>query len=87
MGCVWVVCGFICRKWNYTIVLSPYSHHFLQTSRCGPKNGAYYHEHGFRAQVTGIGVDTHVHRISNKPGWVKKRTKLPEKTRIAVESW
>ena len=38
-------------------------------------------------QVTGIGVDTHVHRISNRPGWVKKRTKLPEETRIAVESW
>ncbi|RMX55457.1 hypothetical protein pdam_00019378 [Pocillopora damicornis] len=34
-------------------------------------------------QVTGIGVDTHVHRISNRPRWVKKRTKLPEETRIA----
>ena len=38
-------------------------------------------------QVTGTGVDTHVHRISNRPGWVKKRNKLPEETRIAVESW
>ena len=23
---LWVVCGFISRKWNYTIVPSPYSH-------------------------------------------------------------
>lgn len=38
-------------------------------------------------QVTGIGVDTHVHRISNRLGWVKKPTKVPEETRIAVESW
>ncbi|KAJ7372711.1 Endonuclease III-like protein 1 [Desmophyllum pertusum] len=38
-------------------------------------------------QVTGIGVDTHVHRISNRLGWVKKPTKVPEDTRLAVESW
>lgn len=38
-------------------------------------------------QVTGIGVDTHVHRISNRLGWVKKPTKVPEETRLAVESW
>ncbi|CAH3106444.1 unnamed protein product [Pocillopora meandrina] len=37
-------------------------------------------------QVTGIGVDTHVHRISNRPGWVKKRTQLPEETRIAEQN-
>lgn len=38
-------------------------------------------------EVTGIGVDTHVHRISNRLGWVKKTTKTPENTRIALESW
>lgn len=38
-------------------------------------------------EVTGIGVDTHVHRIANRLGWVKKSTKLPEETRVAVESW
>ncbi|CAH3184653.1 unnamed protein product [Porites evermanni] len=38
-------------------------------------------------EVTGIGVDTHVHRIANRLGWVKKPTKLPEETRVAVESW
>lgn len=35
--------------------------------------------------VTGIGVDTHVHRISNRLHWVK--TKAPEETRKALESW
>lgn len=35
--------------------------------------------------VTGIGVDTHVHRISNRLGWVV--TKQPENTRKALEDW
>ncbi|KHJ45489.1 putative endonuclease III [Trichuris suis] len=35
----------------------------------------------------GIGVDTHVHRISNRLGWVPKVTKTPEQTRKALESW
>ncbi|CAH2037022.1 unnamed protein product, partial [Iphiclides podalirius] len=38
-------------------------------------------------KVTGIGVDTHVHRISNRNGWVKKTTAKPEDTRKALESW
>lgn len=33
----------------------------------------------------GIGVDTHVHRISNRLGWVN--TKLPDKTRLELESF
>ncbi|TFK10405.1 Ig kappa chain V-IV region B17 [Platysternon megacephalum] len=37
--------------------------------------------------VTGIGVDTHVHRISNRLKWVKKETKTPEETRVALEDW
>lgn len=37
--------------------------------------------------LTGIGVDTHVHRISNRLGWVLKATKTPEATRAALESW
>ncbi|CAM5142678.1 unnamed protein product [Eretmochelys imbricata] len=37
--------------------------------------------------VTGIGVDTHVHRISNRLKWVKKETKTPEETRAALEDW
>lgn len=34
-----------------------------------------------------LGVDTHVHRISNRIGWVKKPTTTPEDTRKALESW
>lgn len=33
------------------------------------------------------GVDTHVHRISNRLGWVRKPTKTPEKTQVELESW
>lgn len=33
----------------------------------------------------GIGVDVHVHRITNLFGWHK--TKTPEETRMALESW
>ncbi|GBP29228.1 hypothetical protein EVAR_20591_1 [Eumeta japonica] len=33
------------------------------------------------------GVDTHVHRISNRIGWVKNQTNNPEETRKALESW
>lgn len=35
----------------------------------------------------GIGVDTHVHRISNRLNWVPMATKTPEETRLALESW
>lgn len=37
--------------------------------------------------VSGIGVDTHVHRIANRLGWTSKRTTDPEKTRLELESW
>ena len=36
-------------------------------------------------KICGIGVDTHVHRITNRLGWV--RTKTPEDTRKALEAW
>lgn len=34
-----------------------------------------------------VGVDTHVHRISNRLGWTAKETKTPEETRRALEEW
>uniref|UniRef100_UPI00398F1D9A endonuclease III-like protein 1 n=1 Tax=Pristiophorus japonicus TaxID=55135 RepID=UPI00398F1D9A len=37
--------------------------------------------------VSGISVDTHVHRISNRLKWVKKETKTPEQSRLALEEW
>ncbi|XP_046434167.1 endonuclease III-like protein 1 isoform X1 [Neodiprion fabricii] len=38
-------------------------------------------------EASGIGVDTHVHRISNRLGWVRKPTKTPEQTRVQLQSW
>ncbi|KAH8413401.1 hypothetical protein KR009_010873 [Drosophila setifemur] len=38
-------------------------------------------------KVTGIGVDVHVHRISNRLGWLPKPTKEPEQTRVGLEKW
>ncbi|XP_020523389.1 endonuclease III homolog 1, chloroplastic isoform X3 [Amborella trichopoda] len=42
--------------------------------------------------VQGICVDTHVHRICNRLGWVskpgtKQKTSSPEETRVLLESW
>ena len=38
-------------------------------------------------EVVGIGVDIHVHRITNRLGWTKQKTKEPEKTRKELEDW
>ncbi|KIJ31814.1 hypothetical protein M422DRAFT_81898, partial [Sphaerobolus stellatus SS14] len=35
----------------------------------------------------GIGVDVHVHRITNRLGWHKPPTKEPEQTRLNLQSW
>ncbi|KAG6808729.1 hypothetical protein H0H92_003091 [Tricholoma furcatifolium] len=35
----------------------------------------------------GIGVDVHVHRITNRLGWHKPPTKDPEETRLNLQSW
>ncbi|XP_012587149.1 PREDICTED: endonuclease III-like protein 1, partial [Condylura cristata] len=37
--------------------------------------------------VSGIAVDTHVHRISNRLGWTRMATRSPEQTRRALEEW
>ena len=39
-------------------------------------------------ETQGIGVDVHVHRITNMWGWTgRKGTETPEQTRLALESW
>ncbi|KAJ1310519.1 hypothetical protein OPQ81_007250 [Rhizoctonia solani] len=35
----------------------------------------------------GIGVDIHVHRITNRLGWHKPETSTPEQTRLNLQSW
>lgn len=37
--------------------------------------------------VTGIGVDTHVHRITRRLGWVRGGPDTPEWTRQSLEQW
>jgi len=50
----------------------------------GPKM-AYIVENIAFGTVTGIGVDTHMHRIFNDLKWVDSKT--PEKTREQLEGW
>lgn len=38
-------------------------------------------------KVTGIAVDTHVHRICNRLGWVRTPSSQPTKTMQELESW
>jgi endonuclease-3 len=57
----------------------------------GPKMAFLCMQVGWKRNV-GIGVDVHVHRISNRLGWTAfanggKPTKTPEQTRLALESW
>lgn len=51
----------------------------------GPKMAMLCMQEAWKNCV-GIGVDVHVHRISNRLKWVKK-TKNPEETRMGLESW
>jgi endonuclease-3 len=37
--------------------------------------------------VEGIGVDVHVHRITNLWGWQRPPSKNPEETRMALQAW
>ena len=50
----------------------------------GPKM-AYLCMSAAWGQTVGIGVDVHVHRITNLWGWHK--TKAPEETRLMLEAW
>ncbi|KAJ9073402.1 alpha,alpha-trehalase nth1 [Entomophthora muscae] len=50
----------------------------------GPKMAFLAMQCGWDVNI-GIGVDVHVHRITNRLGWVQ--TKHPEETRASLESW
>ncbi|OAD62046.1 Endonuclease III-like protein 1 [Eufriesea mexicana] len=90
--------GFWKRKVEYikrttTILIDKYDGDIPKTLKelcqlpgVGPKMGHICMQIAW-GEVSGIGVDTHVHRICNRLGWVKKTTKTPEDTRIAVEEW
>lgn len=51
----------------------------------GPKMALLLMQEAWNDSV-GIGVDVHVHRISNRLGWVHQ-TNTPEETRSELESW
>lgn len=52
----------------------------------GPKMGYLILKSAWN-KLEGIGVDTHVHRISNRLKWLQKPTKTPEQTRLGLEDW
>ncbi|KZV96557.1 DNA glycosylase [Exidia glandulosa HHB12029] len=52
----------------------------------GPKMAFLCLQSAWKLNV-GIGVDTHVHRISNRLGWHKPPTTTPEQTRLNLQSW
>ncbi|GAW05090.1 DNA glycosylase [Lentinula edodes] len=58
----------------------------LELPGVGKKMGYLMLGSGWGLNV-GIGVDVHVHRISNRLGWHDPPTKTPEQTRINLESW
>ena len=75
----------ICHE-QYADDIPPTVEELLKLPGVGPKM-AYITMNVAWNKLSGIGVDTHVHRISNRLGWVKKATAQPEQTRIALESW
>ena len=38
-------------------------------------------------KVSGIAVDTHVHRITHRLGWFRQEINNPEEVRVTLESW
>ncbi len=70
----------------YVIIEMNFQEKFLDFLGVGPKMAYLAMELAWKETV-GIGVDTHVHRISNRLGWVQRPTKEPENTRLQVESW
>eukprot|EP01016_Furgasonia_blochmanni_P000409 TRINITY_DN10081_c0_g1_i3.p1 TRINITY_DN10081_c0_g1~~TRINITY_DN10081_c0_g1_i3.p1 ORF type:complete len:518 (-),score=76.07 TRINITY_DN10081_c0_g1_i3:12-1565(-) len=70
-------------KENYNSKLPRTVQELLKLPGIGPKIAYLYLQMVFQ-ENQGIAVDTHVHRISNRLGWVKN-TKVPEQTRAELE--
>lgn len=69
---------------QYNGDIPPTPEGLMQLPGVGPKM-AYLCMSAAWGKHEGIGVDVHVHRITNLWGWHK--TKTPEETRLALESW
>ena len=77
-----MICKILRSKHNDTIPNTVEG--LMKLPGIGPKM-AYLIMNTVTNEIHGICVDTHVHRISNRLGWVKTRT--PEETRKELESW
>ncbi|XP_072168278.1 endonuclease III-like protein 1 isoform X2 [Diadema setosum] len=73
-------------KEKYQSDIPPTVSELVKLPGVGPKMAHIIMDVGWN-KVTGIGVDTHVHRISNRLRWVKKSTTTPEETRTSLEDW
>ncbi|PGH04778.1 endonuclease III [Blastomyces parvus] len=69
---------------EYDSDIPPTAEGLMRLPGVGPKM-AYLCMSSAWGREEGIGVDVHVHRITNLWGWHK--TKTPEETRAALESW
>lgn len=71
-------------KQKYDGDIPPSADEMMELPGVGPKM-AYICENAAWGKQTGIGVDTHMHRLFNALGWVN--SKNPEQTRVQLESW
>lgn len=69
---------------QYNGDIPPTPEELMKLPGVGPKM-AYLCMSAAWGKHVGIGVDVHVHRITNLWGWHK--TKTPEETRLALQSW
>lgn len=71
-------------KDQYDCDIPPTLKEVVKLPGVGPKMGHLLMTHAW-GKTEGIGVDVHVHRISNRLNWVKSKT--PEETRVQLEKW
>ena len=71
---------------QYQSDIPPTASKMMELPGIGPKMAYICESAAWDPEVpSGIGVDTHMHRLFNQLGWVKAKT--PEQTRVQLESW
>jgi endonuclease-3 len=66
--------------------IPPSADEMMDLPGIGPKM-AYIIENICWNRISGIGIDTHMHRMFKQLNWVTSATKTPEQTRVQLESW
>ena len=69
---------------DYNGDIPPTAAKMMELPGIGPKMAFIAENLAWKTQ-SGIGIDTHMHRVLNNLGWVKSNT--PEKTRVQLEAW